>query len=45
MLQTTAEFERGLAERSDNESNSLSVAAYLAYDAVWTLAMGIDRYL
>lgn len=42
-LQTTAEFERRLAEMGDYESSGFSVAAYLAYDAIWTLAMGIDR--
>ena len=44
MLQTTAEFERRIAEMRDYESSSFSVAAYLAYDAIWTLVMGIDRY-
>lgn len=45
ILQTTAEFERRIAEMRDYELSSFSVAAYLAYDAIWTLVMGIDRYL
>ena len=45
ILQTTAEFERRIAEMRDYESSSFSVAAYLAYDAIWTLVMGIDGYL
>ena len=43
MLQTPAEFEQRIVEMPDYESSSVSVAAYLAYDAIWTLAKGIDR--
>lgn len=28
----------------DYSASSISVAAYLAYDAIWTLAKGIDGY-
>lgn len=44
VLQTTAEFEGNITEMRDYKSSSFSIAAYLAYDAVWTVAKGIDRY-
>ena len=43
-LQTTADFEEEIREMVDYRLSGFSSAAYHAYDAVWTLALGIDRY-
>ena len=39
--QTTAEFEKEISQNTDYGFNT---AAYHAYDSVWTLAYGINRY-
>ena len=39
-MQSAAEFERQMAA---GQSSGFSTVAYHAYDAVWTLAFGIER--
>ena len=43
--QTTTEFESALTDKQAYNPGSLSSVAYLAYDAVWTLALAIERYI
>ena len=45
LLQTTAEFEREISQTADGQASGFNTAAYHAYDAVWMLARGIDRYM
>ena len=42
-LQSTAEFEGNITEMRDYQPGSFSSVAYLAYDAIWTLAIGMDK--
>ena len=45
VVQSAAELESQITGNVDYSSSGFSTVAYHAYDAVWTLAFGIDRYI